>query len=105
MDVDKNYPFVLREKLQNDYEVYAFGISGVPLSEYFHISRYVNKYFDPDILIINLFYNDVDESIYVLNKNDTHWLRVSIDENGSIIEIPHHNPITHFNSISHGKGS
>ncbi|MBA4419356.1 MAG: hypothetical protein C0392_15850 [Syntrophus sp. (in: bacteria)] len=52
VDVGKNYPFLLKEKLANHYEVYAFGVSGAPLSQYLHISRYVNKHFDADVIII-----------------------------------------------------
>lgn len=92
VDADENYPYLLKKKLKTDYEVYAFGISGAPLSQYLHISRYVNKYFNPDILIIDLVHNDFDESIYELNPQDFHWLQVSINEDDSITEtIPYPN--------------
>jgi len=86
VDVDKNYPYLLREKLKTDYEVYAFGASGFPLSQYLHVSRYVNKYFHPSILIFNIVYNDFDESIYELRPSVYHFLQVSIGENGLIKE-------------------
>lgn len=92
VDSDENYPYLLKKKLKTDYEVYALGKSGAPLSQYLHISRYVNKYFDPDILIINLVHNDFDESIYELNPQDFYWLQVSINKDDSITEtIPHPN--------------
>lgn len=87
VDVDKNYPYLLREKLKTDYEVYAFGASGFPLSQYLHVSRYVNKYFHPSILIFNIVHNDFDESIYELHPSAYHFLQVSIDKNGLIKEI------------------
>ena len=92
VDADENYPYLLRNKLKPDYEVYAFGIPGAPLSQYLHMSRYVNKHFDPDILIINLVHNDFDESISELKPQFFHWLQVSINQDDSITEtIPHPN--------------
>ena len=85
VDVNKNYPYLLREKLFQEYEVYAFGISGASLSQYLHLSRYINKYFDPDIFIFNISHNDFDESIYELYPNRYHFLQVSFN-NGDIIE-------------------
>jgi lysophospholipase L1-like esterase len=86
VNVDKNYPFLLRDQLKNKYEVYAFGKSGAPLSQYLNISRYVNKYFNPDILIFNLVHNDFDESIQELNGINNKFLKVSINEAGTITE-------------------
>lgn len=67
VDADKKYPCVLRDMINNEYEVYAFGISGAPLSQYLNISRYVKRHFKPDIIIFNIVHNDFDESIYQLN--------------------------------------
>jgi len=86
VDVGKNYPFLLREKLKNDYEVYAFGVSGAPLSQYLHISRYVKRHFDADILIFNLIHNDFEESIHELEPDHGRFFQVSIGDNGSIKE-------------------
>lgn len=96
VNVGENYPFLLREKLKNDYEVYAFGKSGAPLSQYLHISRYVNKHFDPDILIFNLVHNDFDESIQELYPNNYRFLQVSINEHDSITETIPHKPLKKF---------
>lgn len=85
VDVDKNYPYLLREKLQTEYEVYAFGKGGAPLSQYLHMSRYINKHFDPDILIINVVHNDFDRSIYDLYQHRA-WLQVSVHDDDSITE-------------------
>lgn len=85
VDISESYPFLLREKLKNDYEVYAFGKSGAPLSQYLHISRYVNKHFDPEILIFNLVHNDFDESIQELSPR-FYFLQVSVKEGDSISE-------------------
>src|SRR5687768_1767173 len=45
-----------------EVEVYAFGVSGAPLSQYLQMARYASTYFDPDILVINVVHNDFDES-------------------------------------------
>lgn len=86
VDVDKNYPYLLRKKLNPHYEVYAFGVSGYALSQYLHISRYVNKHFKPDILIFNIFFNDFDESIYELYPRRNFLFQLSIKKDGTIVE-------------------
>ena len=84
VDVDKKYPFLLRNKLYPEYEVFAFGKSGAPLSQYLHVSRYVNKHLDPDILIFNLVHNDFDESIYELHPSYHYFLQLSYNEDEDI---------------------
>jgi hypothetical protein len=58
----KNYPYLLREKLSPENEVYAFGLGGIPLSQYYNVNRYVNNKFNPEIVIINLTHTDFEES-------------------------------------------
>ncbi|KWT91986.1 SGNH/GDSL hydrolase family protein [Candidatus Magnetominusculus xianensis] len=53
----------LKEKLNGQYEVYSFGINGAPLSQYLQTARYVNRRFNPDILVFNIVHNDFDESL------------------------------------------
>jgi len=81
VDVDKAYPSLLRKEVSNDYDVYNFGKSGAPLSEYLNHSRYVNKHFDPDIFIFNIVYNDFDESVLKLNPSTKHMLTLNIEDN------------------------
>ncbi len=87
VNVGENYPFLLRKKILNEYEVYAFGIGGAPLSQYLHISRYVERHFNPDILIINLVHNDFDESIMEFKPSDHPFLRLSVNKDSSFSEI------------------
>ncbi len=63
VDAEKNYSSLLADSLGSKYEVYNFGVSGSPLSQYLHVSRYVDKKFSPDIYIFNLIHNDFHESI------------------------------------------
>ena len=81
VDVDKSYPSLLRNEINTDYDVYSIGKSGAPLSEYLNYSRYIKKYFDPDIFIFNVVHNDYDESILKLNPNTKHMLTLNIKDN------------------------
>jgi hypothetical protein len=69
-----------------DYEVYAFGKSGAPLSHYLHVSRYVDRHFDPDILIFNMVHNDFEESINELYPAKTCFMQISVGKDGSFTE-------------------
>lgn len=80
VDVDKNYPSLLRKKVYPENEVYSFGVSGAPLSQYLHMSRYVKKYFNPDILIFNIIHNDFDESISEFNPSKKYFLQLSYND-------------------------
>jgi len=84
VDYDKSYPSLLSNVLKNEYEIYSFGISGAPLSQYLHMNRYVNKTYDPEIVIINLIHNDFDESLSTFN-DEKHFLKIQLDQ--SISEI------------------
>ncbi|MBN1165036.1 MAG: hypothetical protein JXB45_10695 [Candidatus Krumholzibacteriota bacterium] len=78
VDAEESYPSRLREFLGGRYEVYSFGMSGAPLSQYLHLSRYVDKLFAPDILIFNVVMNDFDESIAGV-RPFIHFLTLKID--------------------------
>jgi hypothetical protein len=87
VDVDKNFSFLLRNKLSPRNDVYAFGISGAPLSQYLHISRYVNKKFNPDVLIFNLVHNDFDESLFEYYPQKKYFMQLYQDSvNGGFLE-------------------
>ncbi len=86
VDVSKSIAARLREKMAGKFEVYSFGMSGAALSEYLQISRYVRKYFHPDILVINVVHNDFDESL-VSGKNFQGHLYVEV-LNHQAVEAP-----------------
>lgn len=92
VDSDKSYPSLLRQVLSQTHEVYSFGISGAPLSEYLNYSRYANKHFNPDVLIFNVVHNDFDESILSLNSNDIHLLTLNANEGNVTENLPADNP-------------
>ncbi len=68
MQVNSNEAFhqILETELDS-FDVYSFGISGAPLSQYYHMAKYAQKHFQPDIYIFNLIHNDFDESLSSLN--------------------------------------
>lgn len=82
VDVDENYPSLLRDELKDSSDVYSFGIAGAQLSQYLHMSRYVRKMFNPDVFIFNVVHNDFYNSLYSRKPNNIHWLRLKIDDSG-----------------------
>ncbi|HEY9182375.1 MAG TPA: SGNH/GDSL hydrolase family protein, partial [Gammaproteobacteria bacterium] len=62
VDIERSYPNLLASELGSAWEVYAFGVSGAPLSQYLHMARYVVARFSPDVLVLNLVHNDFTES-------------------------------------------
>ena len=53
----------LEEETAAEFEVYSFGQSGAPLSQYLHLMRQITPRYHPDIVIIVLVANDFYESI------------------------------------------
>ena len=55
VDYNKSLSEILRAKLGSDkYEVFRFGISGAPLSQYLHVFRTEILKYAPDLLIFIL---------------------------------------------------
>jgi len=63
VNVNDSIVSVLRRKVQGQYDVYGFGISGAPLSQYLQMSRYVVKHFDPEVIVVNVVQYDLEESV------------------------------------------
>lgn len=86
LNIDRSYPYILGDSLGEKYEVYSFGASGSPLSQYLNVSRYVEKKYSPDIYIFNLVHNDFLESITGLAYNSM-YLTIQPGEDSSFNEI------------------
>jgi len=86
VDVDRRFPALLQSLMGDDYLVYSFGISGAALSQYLHMSRYVNQVFNPQILVINVVHNDFDESLANLVRVPK-FLQIAM-RNGAFTEVP-----------------
>lgn len=79
VDVKDSIVSVLRRKVQDQYDVYGFGQSGGPLSQYLQMSRYVTKRFNPAVLVINVVHNDFDESLLSVH-NVPYFLEIDISD-------------------------
>jgi hypothetical protein len=69
----------LREMVQKEFNVYSFGRSGFALVQYLHLSRHVDKYFSPEILVFNLVHNDFHESLCSV-KRLPGWLCLEVED-------------------------
>lgn len=63
VDSDESFHHLLRERLPEGRQVYAFGKSLYPFSHYLHMSRVVVERYNPDTIVFNLVHNDFPESI------------------------------------------
>jgi lysophospholipase L1-like esterase len=84
----QNVGSVLRRTSRNAYDVYTFGISGAPLSQYLMMARYAVRTFHPDVLVINVVHNDFDESVRSLQPKPM-FLQVVPSGNGMHEVTPH----------------
>ena len=101
VDNNKAYPNLLGDSLGSNYEVYRFGVSESPLSQYLHVSRYVDSVYSPDIYIFNLVHNDFHESIYGL-RYIPYYMTVQINKDSTFTEIPPEKPERTYNKIPGG---
>jgi hypothetical protein len=77
----------LSKQLGENYQIYTFGVSGSPFSQYLHLSRYVKKEYNPDVYIFTLIHNDFDESIFG-NSVGPFYHTLRFENDSSISEIP-----------------
>jgi len=87
VDADKNYPDLLGYDLGSKWDVYAFGVSGAPLSQYLQMARYVVPKYDPDVVLINIIHNDFHESLAARAPLTPQFLRLR-EDGGEMHEIP-----------------
>jgi hypothetical protein len=92
VDPDENVSAVLRRELGGRYEVYRFGVPGAPLSHYLHIDRYVNRLFEPDIVVFNIVHNDLQASLRDVVPGPF-YLQIA-ERDGALVEVPPTAPTT-----------
>jgi hypothetical protein len=80
------YPSRLQDLSSNAWEVNSFGISGAPFSQYLHMSRYVTKTFNPDVLIFNVVHNDFYESLTDYKQNE-YFKKLSVSPENQVAEV------------------
>lgn len=85
---DENVGHILNNLLGRDkFEVYTFAQSGWPLSAYLHTNRYIQSYYKPDLIVINIVHNDFDESTTF--KGEKFHLLFELDEESyTLLEFP-----------------
>jgi len=91
VDVDENVAALLQQHFGDEVDVYGFGMSGASLSQYLHMSRYVKRHFDPDVMVVVVIHNDLDESVRELHAQ-SHMLQVSAADS-TFVEVrpsPYH---------------
>ena len=101
VDAEKNFSSLLADSLGSKYEVYNFGVSGSPLSQYLHVSRYVEKKYSPDIYIFNLVHNDFHESINGLAYIPM-YMTIKMDNDSTFTEVQPVKPERTHNKVPGG---
>lgn len=86
VDVDACMAAVLRRRLEGQFDVYSFGVSGAPLSQYLLMSRHVARTYDPDVIVFNVVPNDLAESLKNVDAKD-HCLQLA-SRNDSLLWVP-----------------
>lgn len=101
VDAEKNFSSLLGDSLGTKYEVYAFGVSGSPLSQYLHMSRYVDSVYSPDIYIFNLVHNDFHESISGVTYTPM-YLTIKFNPDSTFTEVRPTKPERSYNKVFAG---
>jgi len=102
VDAEKKYPSLLADSLGKNYEVYSFGVSASPLSQYLYMSRYIEKKYSPDIYIFNLVHNDFHESINGLSYIPM-YLTIKMNNDSSFTEVAPVKPERTHNKVPGGE--
>lgn len=95
VDVEDSFPVLAENILQsepacNQYdtiEVYGFGYSGAPLSQYLNMMDYVARTYSPDIYVITIVHNDFEQS-FRSKAQHPHFLHFEFNEDGELVAIP-----------------
>jgi len=83
---------------QTGIEVYRFGLSGAPLSQYLYILQHEVLQYSPEVIVFNLVYNDFLESFEgsqsgTYTKSFAKW---RLGSDGTVTEVP---PAVYRNSL------
>lgn len=88
--VDRSAGEILEATLgKENHEVFRFGISGAPLSQYLHMLEREVLGYDPQVVIIVLVHNDFDESYrFKAGRYTSSFLKLEIKDDEVTKEIP-----------------
>ena len=86
-NVENNIAAELKKLVEDEYDVYSFGLGGIPLSQYLQLSRYIDRHFQPEVMIFVVAHNDFTESIENNSSNGNIFLQLNCEE-GEAKELP-----------------
>lgn len=98
VDVEEGLHAIAEQRLNSNeacnaydkIEIYSFGYSGIPMSQYVSIMRHVKDRYSPDAYIIHVFpVNDFEPSLTVDEEGATHVLTYRPDRQHGFVEVPH----------------
>ena len=91
INVDEGFPNKLEQNLKTDgynVEVYRFGMDGAPLSQYLHMLRREVSIYKPDVVVIPIIHNDLDESYrFLKTRYASSFMKLKNDEHGKPVEV------------------
>jgi hypothetical protein len=92
VDYDRSLAERLEAKLGRERaEVFRFGMSGAPMSQYLHMLRLEVLPLKPDVVVVNLVHNDFDESYeFVPGRYTSSFLKLKVEPGATppVTEIP-----------------
>ncbi|MCB1754797.1 MAG: hypothetical protein KDJ38_04700 [Gammaproteobacteria bacterium] len=71
---EKSFHGLLQKELADSCNVYSFGISGAPLSQYIAWAQYARQQYQPSSYVFNIISNDFDESFKPYSRRQGYWL-------------------------------
>jgi hypothetical protein len=86
VEQDRSVGALVRRGLAGRAEVYTFGMSGAPLSQYLNMARYAARRYAPDVFVINVVQNDFAESVANVARIPE-FLQVEV-EGDAVSEVP-----------------
>jgi hypothetical protein len=99
VDLEEGLHVVLEQRLNSSdacsgferVEIYPFGYSGIPMSQYVSIMRHVSERYSPDAFIVHIFpVNDFEPSLTLsADGGGSHVLTYRPDDRNSFTEVPH----------------
>jgi hypothetical protein len=87
---DRSFAERLEEMLSNpDAEVFRFGLSGAPLSQYLYVLEKEVLRYSPDLVIVTLVHNDFDESYrFRAGRYTSSFMKLRLEGGAVVEEIP-----------------
>jgi len=91
----------LAEAARPSHRVYAFGMSGWPLSQYLAVAEFVARRYRPDAMVVNVVGNDFDESLLrYKNARGFHYFRDGADSSLALERVDYA-PKWHYSLVRH----